>query len=342
LLQVQRVRAAPRRQIRKTATRVASARRTRAAVTLFAALGFAFAATAAVKIYQRLLPNPALAQLAARPVLPFGASHDGAPIAPNHPLLLKVSAPAQPDPPPPLAQPERTAAAHGPRALELRQDCAWGVPGRNPYKGTIEQALDGARLPPEIVAKMSAQIRAGKVTDRLEITNTGIRGVHAPREFSAQSIGMTFGNTLCMNTRVNFVPGHMERADLYEVADAAGQTYSVMVPYACGNVSVLSARGEREDGPLATTVDGRPLARKSSDLLAAITPGGVGSKTVTGSSGGGTTAEGQVPEPGTLLNIGAGAALMAWFLRRRRKAPARFAQIAADAQNRECSKEQAS
>ena len=190
---------------------------------------------------------------------------------------------------------------------------------------------------------MSAQIRAGKVTDRLEITNTGIRGVHAAREFSAHSIGMTFGNTLCMNTRVNFVPGHMERADLYEVADAAGETYSVMVPYACGNVSVLSARGEREDGPLATTVDGRPLARKSSDLLAAIIPGGVGSKTVTGSSGGGTTAaaEGQVPEPGTLLNIGAGAALMAWFLRRRRKAPTRFAQDAVSEQNSNCIEDKA-
>lgn len=324
-----RARASTRTRTKKSSPEGSTgSRRIRVGVALSAAFGFAVAATAAIGLYQRSMPNPALAQLKFNPTVPFGTSDDGRPIAANHPLLLKVSAPAA------HAQgvdaaPDAAPAPSSPRALELRQDCAWGDPGRNPYKGTIEQALKGARLPPEIVARMSERIRAGKVTDRLEITNTGIRGVHTPLEFSAHSIGMTFGNTLCMNTRVNFVPGHMERADLYQVADASGETYSVMVPYVCGNVSVLSERAERE-GPFATTVDGRPLARKTSDLLAAIIPGGSGNRTVKGNAGGGTTtAEGQVPEPGTLLNIGAGATLMVWFMRRRRTGRSRPADGAA-------------
>ena len=313
LLEVSRARPAAGAPGRRRATapspaRSAGTRRIRPGVALLAEFGFAVAATAGVSLYQRLLPNAALAQLRFNSAVPFGTSHDGRPLAANHPLLLRVSANAVSDASQIDAAPAGVPARPGPRALELRQDCAWGDPGRNPYKGTIEQALEGARLPPEVVARMSERIRAGQVTDRLEITNSGIRGVRTPLEFSARSIGMTFGNTLCMNTRVNFVPGHMERADLYEVADAAGEIYSVMVPYACGNVSVLGARAERENDPLATIIAGDES----------------GKPTVTGSSGGGTTtAQGQVPEPGTLLNIGAGAALMAWFLRRRGKGRAR-------------------
>ncbi|MCL4747398.1 MAG: PEP-CTERM sorting domain-containing protein [Burkholderiaceae bacterium] len=353
-----------RRRASRRARHGSRSRCSRVGVALAAGLGFAFAATATVRIYQQLLPNPTLARIALHPVVPFGQSHDGSPISPRHPLLLKVSAPTgagaavaahapiaadgpvvpgaaiaadasvvagpplapqSPDSPrpPDAAARAQAGTSPAPQALELRQNCAWGDPGRNPYKGTIEQALEGARLPPEVVQAMSARIRSGKVSDRLEITNEGIRGVHEPREYSARSIAMTFGRTLCMNTRVNFVPGHMERADLYEVADASGKNYSVMVPYVCGNVSVLSERAERDDEPLATTIDGRPLARKTTDLIAAIIPGGSSSnRTVTGNPGGGTTAntpEGQVPEPGTLLNIVAGASLMAWFIRRKRR-----------------------
>jgi hypothetical protein len=53
-------------------------------------------------------------------------------------------------------------------------------------------------------------------------------------------------NTLCFNTRVNFKPGHVEYAALYEHTDSRNRTYTVMVPYVCRNVSVLGQRGERE------------------------------------------------------------------------------------------------
>ncbi len=240
---------------------------------------------------------------AGRAVLPFGASHDGDPLAPGHPLLVRAStgptrdiAPqdvvlppealqtaalqpaalrrtgdasdagqsggglatddasarrdalssvASPATPSAKAPSKPAESGAGQDQLQIRQDCAWGDPGRNPYRGTIEEALEGARLPAEVVERLAGMIRAGQATDRLEITNASIRTVHQYREYNPRSIAMTFGKTLCVNTRVNFKPDHMERADLYEVADASGATYSVMVPYVCGNVSVLSDREER-------------------------------------------------------------------------------------------------
>jgi hypothetical protein len=53
---------------------------------------------------------------------------------------------------------------------------------------------------------------------------------------------MTLGKTVCFGTRVNFQPGHVEVADIYDASDATGANVTVMVPYVCGNVSVLSER----------------------------------------------------------------------------------------------------
>jgi len=172
-------------------------------------------------------------------------------------------------------------------------------------------------------------IKAGQASDRLEITNASIRTVHQYREYDPSSIAMTFGKTLCLNTRVNFPPGHMERADLYEVADASGATYSVMVPYVCGNVSVLADRAERPDEKAGAPImvlgpDGRPVLRKASAPLPGVIAGNIGKDTLAGGGGGkqgedGSTrkAEGQVPEPGTLANLLGGVALLGWWMRGR-------------------------
>jgi hypothetical protein len=207
--------------------------------------------------------------------------------------------------------------------LQLRQDCAWGDPGRNPYRGTIEEALEGARLPADVVERLAGMIRAGQATDRLEITNASIRTVHQYREYNPKSIAMTFGKTLCVNTRVNFKPDHMERADLYEVADASGATYSVMVPYVCGNVSVLSDREERPDAGAPIMVlgpDGKPVVRKASAPLPGVIAGNIGKKSVVGASNEPGTRQAQVPVSGTLANLLGGFALLGWFLRRRLRA----------------------
>ena len=125
--------------------------------------------------------------------------------------------------------------------LGLRQDCVWGKPGRNPYQGTVEQALVAARLPAELVAPVAARIRARQPSDRVSISTAMIRSERGGREFSPRGLGLSFGHTMCLNSRVNFAPGHVEKADLYEMVDATGRQRAVMVPDVCGNVSVLSA-----------------------------------------------------------------------------------------------------
>jgi hypothetical protein len=154
------------------------------------------------------------------------------------------------------------------------------------------------------VAEVGLRVSTRQRSDRLEIRTGSIRGVEHGREFDPQRFVMSFGQTVCLNTRVNFAPGHVEGADLYEVADRHGRTYSVMVPDVCGNVSVLGARGEKNRlralpvgaGPSVTSGPDREWS-----LLA------------TGEDPGAARA---IPTPGTLglLLAGLGAA---WALRRR-------------------------
>lgn len=127
--------------------------------------------------------------------------------------------------------------------LSIRRNCAWGVPGGNPYKGSVEHALAAARLPPEVVAHVADLARRGVTHGQVQITREGIRTVDGTREFGTHIPAMAYGETLCLNMRVNFKPGHVEYGDFYEATDRMGQTYSIMVPYVCSNVSVLGERG---------------------------------------------------------------------------------------------------
>lgn len=157
-----------------------------------------------------------------------GQYHDGVPMTPRHPLLL-----AEDDDAPEVQR------------LSLRQGCVWGKPGRNPYRGTVDQALVTAKLPPEVIQRVMHKIESGQRDDRIAISNAGIRAERDQREYESRNVAMTYGKVLCVNTRVNFPVGHVERASLYEAADKKGNLYSVMVPDVCGNVSVLGARMER-------------------------------------------------------------------------------------------------
>lgn len=133
-----------------------------------------------------------------------------------------------------------------PSPLTLRRSCAWGVPGANPYRGTVAQALQAAQLPAEVVREISEKAEHGWTRGQVEITRSGIRTLDRRRDFGTHIKAMAFGNTLCFDTRVNFPAGHVEYASLYEAADKVGRTYTVMVPFVCGNASVLGQRGEIE------------------------------------------------------------------------------------------------
>jgi hypothetical protein len=191
-----------------------------------------------------------------------------------------------------------SALAGSPGMLQLRYGCVWGKPGRNPYRGDVEQALRSAALPEEVVKSIAAQVRAGKPVDKLEIRNDGVQALGTGRVFSAQNIAMTYGQTLCLGTRVNFKAGHTEPAALYEAATVDGRVVAVMVPEVCGNVSVL---GQSDDSVRAMRAAGGVNA--SEDTAAArwmpAVLEGTGGALVAG-------AVSDIPEPATLaLVVGA-------------------------------------
>lgn len=243
--------------------------------------------------------------------LQAGESHDGDPLPARHPWLRPVVLAATEGASAPggaVAAPGAPASAPAMEAvepLEMRRGCAWGKPGRNPYTGTVEQALLHARLPPEVVAEVGRKVRAHEVSDRLEVRTGRIHGVQHGREFDPQRVAMSFGRTLCLNSRVNFAPGHIERADLYEARDAQGRRHAVMVPDVCGNVSVLGERGERRRSlPLAGPAGG---GAGSDDEWWALA-------TVMAMDDGGT-----VPEPGTLVSVLLALAALGLVSARRRR-----------------------
>ena len=183
-----------------------------------------------------------------------GESHDGDLLPRQHPWLRPVSLPASAAQ---ASEREAAVAAVAPvvEPLDLRRGCAWGQPGRNPYRGSVEQALLHARLPPEVVRDLVRKVSERQRSDRLEIKTGRIHGVKHGREFDPDRLLLSFGRTLCLNSRVNFPSGHTEGADLYESTDARGRQHAVMVPDICGNVSVLGERGERRRTLLAGGAD---------------------------------------------------------------------------------------
>ena len=235
-----------------------------------------------------------------------GEAFDGEALPVDHPLLVPAVYAAQgPATEAGSATPTTTREAAGAAPLSVRRFCAWGRPGRMPYRGTVDEAFLAARLPDEVREQIVASVAAGRPNDRLTIDNTGIRAASRPQVFDPGSLAMSFGRTLCLGTRVNFKPGHTEAASLYEAFDSSGRRHSVMIPDVCGNVTVLR--------PL----EGRPAAPKGVPVTHAagldpLDPGTPGFRVLAGV---GSEKPNEVPAPGTLyLSL---AALGAGWLARR-------------------------
>ncbi len=233
------------------------------------------------------------------PVVPAGESHYGRPLEDAHPLQVRFDAelaamqPGQPVP-----------------GLTLRQHCAWGRPGGNPYRGTVAEALQAAGLPNDVVVAVADQVRRGALSERLTIATDGIRAERTGRVFNPAGMAMTYGRSLCLGTHVNFAPGHTEPASLYEARDSKGRMHAVMVPDVCGNVTMISQGQARRDKIRLS--GGRADSSGAVWLLDIPDPGG-------GVASGATHS---VPEPGTLWGVATGLALLLW-LRPRRPAPGR-------------------
>ncbi len=214
-----------------------------------------------------------------------GEAFDGEALPAEHPLLLAAGEAAATQ-----ANGEGHASAVRAPPLTLRRHCAWGRPGRMPYQGSMEEALRTARLPKPVRDQILAAAAAGRPHDRLLIANDGIRTTSGGRRFDADGFAMTYGRTLCLGTRVNFRPGHVEPAILYEAYDDAGRRYSVMVPDVCGNVSVLRRGPER----------GSKTASGSGTVLSGLDPLDPGDSTPRVMHAVVSEKPHEVPVPGTL------------------------------------------
>lgn len=270
-----------------------------------AAFGLVVAAAVPAALVMLMAVGQRVDRLSAWAVPP-GESHDGRDLPGPRPGLAAVL-----PGPPPAAGAGQPAGAEP--ALTLRQGCAWGKPGRMPYLGSTEQALRMARLPEQVVQDIAQMRRSGAVTDRLEISTRAIRAVSDGREFNPHSFAMSFGHTLCLDSRVNFAPGHVELASLYETRDRQGRRYAVMVPDVCGNVSVLGVRGQRAGA--AAVAAGLDAAPGPLAWLRSVVDGaGDGPGLMLLGVGDGART---VPEPDSLACVLAALALMAWLRRRR-------------------------
>jgi len=171
--------------------------------------------------------------------------------------------------------------------LQLRHGCTWGVPGRDPYRGTAEQALQAAGLPAEAVRVLAQRIQRGESDGVVTLARDGIQSADGQRHFGRRLVASTYGMTLCFDTLVNFAEGHVERAPLFEFTSAEGRRFSVIVPDVCGNVGVISESppagivlGERAERTLAQAAPGTadavapPVAPQHADPTRGPVPAG--------------------------------------------------------------------
>ena len=268
-----------------------------------------------------LRPGPAPAVMVGPHVVHRGTHLDGERLPPAHPLHALLPAGAMEDEP-------RGYTQDAGQPLRVRRHCAWGLPGRHPYRGSPEQALRTATLSPTVVRQIATDIRAGRRVDRVHIDNDGIRAERSGREFEPARVAMTYGMTLCVDTRINFTPGHREAGDLYEAMDDDGRMYAVMVPDVCGNVSVLGQRYVR--APAAPTpasgaaaADPRPWLRLHPDERPRELPLGLryADRTGQGDDEAPAGSDRPVGIPGTLALSGVALAAM-WLMRQHRRARA--------------------
>jgi len=272
-------------------------------LALLGALTLAAAATAGW-----WLRKPATEErvMVGRHVVNRGTHLEGDQLPTAHPLRLELPAA--------LLDGEPEGFAETPEArLHARRHCAWGLPGRNPYRGSAVQALQTAQLSPTVVKAIAADIQAGRKVDRVTVRNDGIVAEKSGRVFDARRVAMTYGMTMCVDTRVNFKPGHTEGADLYEAMDDDGRIYAVMVPDVCGNVSVLGQRFVKSTpgaaaadaaATAATRGDSRPWLQLPPELRPRMLPDKLRFTDYRNAKDGeeeGFAASGELPEPGSLL-----------------------------------------
>ncbi|WBS05611.1 MHFG family PEP-CTERM protein [Pseudoduganella sp. SL102] len=236
-------------------------------------------------------------------------------------------------------------------ATAMLSNCSWNHPGRNPYRGTVGEAVSRyIDIPAPVRTRLIAKIESGQADDTAAIMRDTIAGKY---DYSPQITDMHFGQrTVCgAVTRDEWAATRREMGKVYCV-----DNHCLIVPKICGNISrVHRVAGEGGGGGIgggaapATVAVPRPAApgwvrAASPDEVAAAdtmaemattpmtqlsgfaSPFGTASyapdltsrnpSTDTGLAQPGP-APSPVPEPATFGMLGAGLAVLCGVMRRR-------------------------
>lgn len=232
-------------------------------------------------------------------------------------------------------------------ATAMLSNCSWNSPGRNPYRGSVSEAVSRyVDIPAPVRSELIAKIQSGRADDLAIIMRDSVAGKF---DYSPHLTSMHFGQrTVCEYvTRDNWAPTRREPASVY----CSGE-HCLIVPKICGNISRVrrivgggggTGASAPAPGAVALPRPAEPGMVKSPEDVAAAdaiaeTIGSVGpfAETAAFSSpfsgarhapeldvpapGSELTQPAPVPEPATLGMLGAGLAVVfgaAWRARRR-------------------------
>lgn len=135
-------------------------------------------------------------------------------------------------------------------ATAMMSSCSWNSPGRNPYRGSVREAVSRyIDIPAPVRAQLIAKIERGQPDDRAAITRDSIVGKY---DYASEITDVHFGQrTICASVnRDEWPETAREPAAVYCVEDQC-----LIVPQTSGNIS----RVRRTDGSGATA-DQPPVA----------------------------------------------------------------------------------
>ena len=117
-------------------------------------------------------------------------------------------------------------------ATAMLPNCSWNHPGRNPYRGTVSEAVSRyADIPAPVRTALIAKIESGRADDTAAIMRDSIAGKY---DYSPQITEMHFGErTVCGTvTRDQWADTTREPGKVYCV-----DSHCLIVPQICGNIS---------------------------------------------------------------------------------------------------------
>lgn len=165
----------------------------------------------------------------------------------------------------------------------ILESCSWDHPGVNPYKGTVNDAIDHYRdLSPELREKFKQRVDKKQFDEVVTITRDQITGVqlYEPNITDMHFGGKTTKTELCLTTsRSKWAPTRKEMGLVY----CEGET-CILIPNICNNVSRIK---RLPDAGITTGAHSGEGGNEAQAVAEQLAEGGGGG----GGGGGGSVSE---------------------------------------------------